>query len=135
MHILSPETDNCRKGENDRRKYFMINLHERMLPTLRDAQYENKKKPLNWISTHQYQIVRRNSYNVLFSTPISLQIFFFLSGLNPRRIKIRPLHSASRNCLHIDGAGSNETRLSCRLEKYHVTSGATGILMSRRGLI
>ena len=29
--------DNCpsyqRKGENDRRKYFMINLHERMLPT------------------------------------------------------------------------------------------------------
>ena len=25
---------NQRKGENDRRKYFMINLHERMLPTL-----------------------------------------------------------------------------------------------------
>ena len=24
---------NQRKGENDRRKYFMINLHERMLPT------------------------------------------------------------------------------------------------------
>ena len=38
MHILSPETDNCpilnqQKGENDCRKYFMINLHERMLPT------------------------------------------------------------------------------------------------------
>ena len=37
VHILSPETDNCplnqRKGENDHRKYFMINLHERMLPT------------------------------------------------------------------------------------------------------
>ena len=53
MHILSPETDNCpswisghsfarnwqlpflnqRKGDNDRRKHFMINLHERMLPT------------------------------------------------------------------------------------------------------
>ena len=39
VHILSPETDNCpsflnqRKGENDRRKYFMINLHKRMLPT------------------------------------------------------------------------------------------------------
>ena len=28
MHILSPETE-----ENDRRKYFMINLHERMLAT------------------------------------------------------------------------------------------------------
>ena len=24
---------NQRKGEDDRRKYFMINLHERMLPT------------------------------------------------------------------------------------------------------
>ena len=36
VHILSPETDNFvnqRKGENDRRKYFMINLQERMLPT------------------------------------------------------------------------------------------------------
>ena len=37
VHILSPEFDNCsslqRTGENDRRKYFMINLHERMLPT------------------------------------------------------------------------------------------------------
>ena len=36
VHILSPETDNFlnqQKGENDRRKYFMINLHERMLPT------------------------------------------------------------------------------------------------------
>ena len=93
-----------------------------------------KKKTLNWISTHQYMTVRRNSYNILFSTPISLQIFFF-SGLNPRRIKIRPLHSASRNCFHNDGAGSNETRQGCRLEKYHVRSGATGILMSRRGLI
>ena len=29
LHFL-----NQRKGENDRRKYFMINLHERMLPTL-----------------------------------------------------------------------------------------------------
>ena len=27
---------NQRKGENDRRKYFMINLHERMLPTSQD---------------------------------------------------------------------------------------------------
>ena len=26
-HILLPETDNCRKGENDHRKYFMIFLH------------------------------------------------------------------------------------------------------------
>ena len=25
---------NQQKGVNDRRKYFMINLHERMLPTL-----------------------------------------------------------------------------------------------------
>ena len=38
VHILSPGADNCpflnkRKGENDRRKYFMINLHKRMLPT------------------------------------------------------------------------------------------------------
>ena len=42
MHILSPETDNCPSwisgwermtGENDGSKYFMINLHERMLPT------------------------------------------------------------------------------------------------------
>ena len=37
VHILSPETDNCPlnqpKGENDHRKYFMINLHKRILPT------------------------------------------------------------------------------------------------------
>ena len=36
MHILSPETDipflNQQKGENDRRNYFMINLHESMWP-------------------------------------------------------------------------------------------------------
>ena len=32
MHILSPFL-NQQKGENDRRKYFMINFHERMLPT------------------------------------------------------------------------------------------------------
>ena len=36
MHILLSEIDNCPflsqwKGENDRRNYFMINLHERML--------------------------------------------------------------------------------------------------------
>ena len=30
VHILLPETDNQRKGENDCRKYFTINLHERM---------------------------------------------------------------------------------------------------------
>ena len=28
---------NQRKGESDRRKYFMINLHERMLPTRRGS--------------------------------------------------------------------------------------------------
>ena len=35
VHILSPETAflNQQKAEIDRRKYFMINLHERMLPT------------------------------------------------------------------------------------------------------
>ena len=33
MHILSLPFLNQRKGENDRRKYFMINLHEWMLPT------------------------------------------------------------------------------------------------------
>ena len=39
VYNLSPETDNCpscisgRQGENDRRKYFMINLHERLLLT------------------------------------------------------------------------------------------------------
>ena len=32
LHFL-----NQRKGENDRRKYFMINLHERMLPTQRGS--------------------------------------------------------------------------------------------------
>ena len=39
VHILSPETDNnCSSQisgrENDRRKHFMIDLHERMLPTM-----------------------------------------------------------------------------------------------------
>ena len=66
-------------------------------------------------------------------TPISLQIFFL--GIKSSSNKIRPIHSASRSCLDIDGAGSNETRQGCRLEKYHVMSGATGILMSRRGFI
>ena len=33
MHMLSPETDSClsRLSENNRRKYFTINLHERLL--------------------------------------------------------------------------------------------------------
>ena len=40
VQILLPETDNCPSflnqlmGENDLIKYFMINLHVRMLPTL-----------------------------------------------------------------------------------------------------
>ena len=58
-------------GPSSGMKHFIV--------TVRDAQYENKKKQkktLNWISTHQYLTVRKNSYNVLFSTPISLQIFF-----------------------------------------------------------
>ena len=63
----------------------------------------------------------------------SLQIFFL--GIKFSSNEMRPIHCASGNCLHIDGAGSNETRQGCRLEKYHVTWGATGILMSRRGLI
>ena len=33
MHILSKIGSDTHQGENDRRKYFMINLHERMLPT------------------------------------------------------------------------------------------------------
>ena len=36
MHILSPETDNCPSWISRReRKYFMVNLHERMLQTRR----------------------------------------------------------------------------------------------------
>ena len=46
MHMFSPETGkfllNQRKGENDRRKYFMINLQVRMLPTGRRS---NPKPP------------------------------------------------------------------------------------------
>ena len=37
VHILSPENDKWRKEENDRRKYFMINIHKRMLPTRRGS--------------------------------------------------------------------------------------------------
>ena len=88
MHILSPETDNCRKGENDRRKYFMINLHERMLPTLRDAQYENKKKTLKL----DFYASIPDSAQKFLQCPVlhsdQSADFFFFSGLNPRRIKI-----------------------------------------------
>ena len=40
VHILSPVTDNFLhqwKRENDSRKYFMIILHKRMLPTQRGS--------------------------------------------------------------------------------------------------
>ena len=37
---------NQRKGENDRRKYFMINLHERMLPTSAGVQPATSWSPV-----------------------------------------------------------------------------------------
>ena len=37
VYILLPETDNCPSWISDRRKHFMINLHERMLPTRRGS--------------------------------------------------------------------------------------------------
>ena len=42
VHILSPETDDWQKGENDGRKYFIINLHERMLPNRRGLNPDRK---------------------------------------------------------------------------------------------
>ena len=40
---------NQRKGQNDRRKYFIINLHERMLPTRRGS---NPQPPDHQSDTH-----------------------------------------------------------------------------------
>ena len=39
---------NQRKGENDRRIYFMINLHERMLPTLAGVEPATSWTPVGW---------------------------------------------------------------------------------------
>ena len=39
---------NQRKGENDRRKYFMINLHERMLPTSAGVEPATSWSPVGW---------------------------------------------------------------------------------------
>ena len=41
-------TLNQRKGENDRRKYFMINLHERMLPTSAGVEPATSWSPVGW---------------------------------------------------------------------------------------
>ena len=37
-----------RKGENDRRQYFMINLHERMLPTSAGVEPATSWSPVGW---------------------------------------------------------------------------------------
>ena len=39
---------NQRKGENDRRKYFMINLHERMLSTSAGVEPATSWSPVGW---------------------------------------------------------------------------------------
>ena len=39
---------NQRKGENDRRKHFMINLHERMLPTSAGVEPATSWSPVGW---------------------------------------------------------------------------------------
>ena len=39
---------NQRKGENDRRKYFMINLHERILPTSAGVEPVTSWSPVRW---------------------------------------------------------------------------------------
>ena len=53
MHILLPETDNCPswisgRERMDRRKYFMINLHERMLPTSAGVEPSTSWSPVRW---------------------------------------------------------------------------------------
>ena len=55
MHILSPETDNCPswitgREEMNRRKYFIINLHKRKLPTQRGS---NSQPPDHQLDVHQ----------------------------------------------------------------------------------
>ena len=70
MHILSPETDlpilDHRKGENDRRKYFMISLHERMLPAPAGS---NLQPPDHQSDAHPTEPPRPNTHTWL--EPIS----------------------------------------------------------------
>ena len=63
-HILSPEADICLswisgKGENDRRKYFMINLHERMLPIRRGSNSEPPDQRINMVQIVFLSLVKQ----------------------------------------------------------------------------
>ena len=71
VHILLPETDNCPswisvRKENDHRKYLMINLHERMLPTSAGVEPETSWSPVvcasNWATKAWMQISRYTGY-------------------------------------------------------------------------
>ena len=84
MHILSQETDNCPswiiERENDRTKYFMINLHERMLQDLagistneccRTRRGSNPRPPCHQSDAHPTEPLRPadGTLKMLFSFP------------------------------------------------------------------
>ena len=69
VRILSPETDKSSswiwKGENDCRKYFMINLYERMLPTWWGS---NPQPPDHQSDTHLTEPLRAvREWNIVWS--------------------------------------------------------------------
>ena len=78
MHILSPETDNCsswisrRLRENDCRKYFMINLHKRIMPIWRGS---NPQPPDHQFGAHPTVPTRPASSALLNQRALKIKLW------------------------------------------------------------
>ena len=63
---------NQRKGENDRRKYFMINLHERMLPTSAGVEPATSWSPVGRRIQFSHR-GRRGAYLLIFTFDLEVK--------------------------------------------------------------
>ena len=69
---------NQRKGENDRRKYLMINLHERMLPTSAGVEPATSWSPVGRSIqvSHRGQLIRRCCMRHLIRTYMVWELIY-----------------------------------------------------------
>ena len=100
MNILSPEADNCLnewKGENDHRKYFMISLHERMLPSRRGS---NPQPPDHQSDEHPTEPPRpATQTHVLNGNPAYFRTTIFTLNILVEFTLITSNTDNSNNCL------------------------------------
>ena len=63
------------KGENDRRKYFMINLHERMLPTSAGVEPETSWSPVGWRNDLDLHCLQRQGISGFSRTMVNVNLY------------------------------------------------------------